>query len=80
MQTISIFIGSATSTMKFAAFLRQDLPLDLLRPILEELTDRRDLSSCVLVNKNFNRAAIPLLYSVLDSRIVSGSEKVGFLS
>ncbi|KAJ6593356.1 hypothetical protein B0H19DRAFT_1089953 [Mycena capillaripes] len=53
----------------------QDLPLDLLRPILEQLTDRRDLSSCVLVNKNFNRAAIPLLYSVLDSRIVFSSEK-----
>ncbi|KAF8150455.1 hypothetical protein K438DRAFT_1865432 [Mycena galopus ATCC 62051] len=56
--------------MKFAAPFRLDLPLDLLRPILEQLTDRRDLSSCVLVNWNFNRAAIPLLYSVLDSRIV----------
>ncbi|KAF7350994.1 hypothetical protein MSAN_01661600 [Mycena sanguinolenta] len=61
--------------MKFAAFFRQDLPLDLLRPILEELTDRRDLCSCVLVNRNFNRAAIPLLYSVLDSRVVSKSKK-----
>ncbi|KAJ7876056.1 hypothetical protein B0H14DRAFT_2714450 [Mycena olivaceomarginata] len=62
--------------MKFAGFFRQDpsqLPLDLLRPILEQLTDRRDLSSCVLVNRNFNRAAIPLLYSVLDSRVVSRS-------
>ncbi|KAJ7496781.1 hypothetical protein FB451DRAFT_1208764 [Mycena latifolia] len=49
----------------------QDLPLDLLRPILEYLTDRRDWNSCALVNKNFNRVAIPLLYSVLDSRIVS---------
>ncbi|KAJ7655692.1 hypothetical protein DFH06DRAFT_1200738 [Mycena polygramma] len=53
----------------------QDLPLDLLRPILEQLSDRCDLSSCVLVNKNFNRAAIPLLYSVLDSRLVSNSKK-----
>ncbi|KAF7362351.1 hypothetical protein MVEN_00581800 [Mycena venus] len=65
--------------MKFAGFFRQDfsqLPLDLLRPILEQLTDRRrDLSSCALVNRNFNRAAIPLLYSVLDSRVVSKSDK-----
>ncbi|KAJ7270095.1 hypothetical protein B0H12DRAFT_1310749 [Mycena haematopus] len=61
--------------MKFAGFFRQDLPLDLLRPILEQVTDRRDLSSCVLVNRNFNCAAIPLLYSVLDSRVVSKSEK-----
>ncbi|KAJ7736905.1 hypothetical protein B0H16DRAFT_111631 [Mycena metata] len=57
--------------MKYFPFLRQDLPLDLLRPILEQLTERRDLSSCVLVNRNFNRVAIPLLYSVLDSRVVS---------
>ncbi|KAJ7125235.1 hypothetical protein C8R44DRAFT_840362 [Mycena epipterygia] len=49
----------------------QDLPLDLVRPILEQLTDRRDWNSCALVNKNFNRVAIPLLYSVLDSRVVS---------
>lgn len=62
--------------MKFAAFIRQDLPLDLLRPILEQLTDRRDWNSCALVSKNFNRVAIPLLYSVLDSRVVS---KVGNL-
>ncbi|KAJ6631493.1 hypothetical protein B0H10DRAFT_496413 [Mycena sp. CBHHK59/15] len=49
----------------------QDLPFDLLRPILEQLTDRRDWNSCALVSKNFNRVAIPLLYSVLDSRVVS---------
>ncbi|KAJ7104562.1 hypothetical protein C8R43DRAFT_1047255 [Mycena crocata] len=49
----------------------QDLPLDLLRPILEQLTDRRDWNSCAIVNKNFNRVATPLLYSVLDSRVVS---------
>ncbi|KAJ6497524.1 hypothetical protein C8R45DRAFT_822497, partial [Mycena sanguinolenta] len=59
----------------------QDLPLDLLRPILEELSDRRDLCSCVLVNRNFNRAAIPLLYSVLDSRrVVSKSDIVAYPS
>ncbi|KAJ7032750.1 hypothetical protein C8F04DRAFT_1211056 [Mycena alexandri] len=57
--------------MKFVPFIRHDLPLDLLRPILEHLTERHDLSSCVLVNRNFNRVAIPLLYSVLDSRVVS---------
>ncbi|KAJ6589986.1 hypothetical protein DFH09DRAFT_1140592 [Mycena vulgaris] len=51
--------------------MQQDLPLDLLRPILEQLTDRRDWNSCALVSKNFNRVAIPLLYSVLDSRVVS---------
>ncbi|KAJ7503080.1 hypothetical protein B0H11DRAFT_2155072 [Mycena galericulata] len=57
--------------MKFPAFIRQDLPLDLLRPILEQLADRRDWNSCALVNKTFNRVATPLLYSVLDSRVVS---------
>ncbi|KAJ7188839.1 hypothetical protein C8R46DRAFT_1055913 [Mycena filopes] len=51
-------------------FVQQDLPLDLLRPILDQLTDRRDLSSCALVNTSFHRAATPLLYSVLDSRAV----------
>ncbi|KAJ7188834.1 hypothetical protein C8R46DRAFT_1055888 [Mycena filopes] len=51
-------------------FVQQDLPLDLLRPILEHLTDRHDLSSCASVNITFNRAATPLLYSVLDSRAV----------
>ncbi|KAJ7772009.1 hypothetical protein DFH07DRAFT_997798 [Mycena maculata] len=57
--------------MKFRAFIRQDLPLDLIRPILEQLADRQDWNSCALVNRTFNRVAIPLLYSVLDSRVVS---------
>ncbi|KAJ7099491.1 hypothetical protein B0H15DRAFT_920255 [Mycena belliarum] len=59
--------------MKYSgsAFPRQDLPLDLLRPILEQLAERQDWNSCALVSKNFNRVAIPLLYSVLDSRVVS---------
>ncbi|KAK7057668.1 hypothetical protein R3P38DRAFT_1182987 [Favolaschia claudopus] len=59
--------------------VRQDfsgLPLDLLGPIMEQLSDsRRALSACVLVNRSFNHAAMPLLYSVLDSRLVSKSDK-----
>ncbi|KAJ7647776.1 hypothetical protein FB45DRAFT_208631 [Roridomyces roridus] len=48
------------------------LPLDLLYPILE-LADRHDWNSCALVSKSFNHAATPLLYSTLDSRVVSKS-------
>ncbi|KAJ7189556.1 hypothetical protein GGX14DRAFT_609006 [Mycena pura] len=46
------------------------LPLDVLRPILDELTDRRDLRACVLVSRTFHRVATPLLYAVLDARVL----------
>ncbi|KAK0494855.1 hypothetical protein EDD18DRAFT_1172694 [Armillaria luteobubalina] len=49
----------------------KDLPFDILPPILGQLTDRHDLCSCAIVSKMFNRAATPLLYETLDSRIIS---------
>ncbi|KAL0574817.1 hypothetical protein V5O48_007154 [Marasmius crinis-equi] len=49
----------------------QELPFDLLPPILAQLSDRRDLHACALASKTFNRAATPLLYHTLDSRIIS---------
>ena len=52
----------------------QNLPLDILPPIIGQLTDRKDWHACALVSKAFNRIATPLLYRTLDSRIIS---KVG---
>ncbi|KAJ3737608.1 hypothetical protein DFJ43DRAFT_1128734 [Lentinula guzmanii] len=52
----------------------QDLPFDLIQPILEHLTDRTDWNSCCLVSKSFNKVAIPLLYQTLDSRIITQSK------
>jgi hypothetical protein len=49
----------------------QTLPLDLLSPILSELADPKDWHACALVSKAFNKAATPLLYRKLDSRIIS---------
>ncbi|KAG5646222.1 hypothetical protein DXG03_004048 [Asterophora parasitica] len=51
----------------------QDLPADILPPILAQLSDRADWHSCALVSKVFNRVATPLLYRTLDSRIISKS-------
>lgn len=52
-------------------FSSLDLPLDILPPILEQLSDRKDWHACALVNKIFNRIANPLLYRTLDSRVIS---------
>ncbi|KAG7091203.1 hypothetical protein E1B28_010255 [Marasmius oreades] len=49
----------------------QELPFDLLPPILVQLSDRRDLHACALVSKAFNRVTTPLLYHTLDSRVIS---------
>lgn len=49
----------------------QDLPLDILPPILAQLTDRRDWHACTVVSRSFNRAVTPFLYRTLDSRIIS---------
>ncbi|KAF8332162.1 hypothetical protein F5887DRAFT_894630, partial [Amanita rubescens] len=45
------------------------LPLDVLQPILADLSDRKHWHTCALVNKAFNQVATPLLYRTLDSRI-----------
>lgn len=47
-----------------------DLPFDILAPILRQLTNRKDWCSCALVNRAFNRTALPFLYESLDSRII----------
>lgn len=44
------------------------LPADIIAPILEQVSDRRDLNRCSLVNSLFHRAAIPILYRTLDVR------------
>ena len=49
----------------------QDLPFDVLPPVLSQLSDSRDWHACALVNKTFCRVATPLLYRTLDSRIIS---------
>ena len=49
----------------------QDLPFDVLPPVLAQLSDSRDWHACALVNKSFCRVATPLLYRTLDSRIIS---------
>ncbi|KAF9523841.1 hypothetical protein CPB83DRAFT_798739 [Crepidotus variabilis] len=51
--------------------LFQDLPIDILSPILSHLDNRRDWHSCSLVNKIFNEISTPYLYMKLDSRIIS---------
>ncbi|KAF8875032.1 hypothetical protein BD779DRAFT_1613471 [Infundibulicybe gibba] len=56
-----------------APFNPQNLPFDILPPILVQLGDRRDWHACALVSKVFNRVATPLLYRTLDSRIISKS-------
>lgn len=52
-------------------FTSLDLPLDVLPPILAQLSDHTDWHACALVSKIFNRVATPLLYRTLDSRIIS---------
>lgn len=53
--------------------MMENVPLDLIYPVLHYL-DRRDLVNAALVSSTFNRAATPLLYRTLDSRITE--EKV----
>lgn len=43
------------------------IPTDIFYLILEHLTDRRDLYAAALTNRDFNRAATPLLYRTLDT-------------
>jgi hypothetical protein len=59
-----------------ALFNPQNLPADILPPILDHLVDRKDLNACSLVSWMFYRVATPLLYRTLDSRIAS---KVGLM-
>ncbi|KAH7921451.1 hypothetical protein BV22DRAFT_1072325 [Leucogyrophana mollusca] len=54
-------------------FSPENVPLDVLQPILDHLSDRRDLNASALVSRNFNRAATPLLYRTLDSRILKNN-------
>ncbi|KZT21105.1 hypothetical protein NEOLEDRAFT_1074225 [Neolentinus lepideus HHB14362 ss-1] len=48
-------------------FKLQELPLDLLYPILDEL-DRKDLHSATLLSSKINPVATSILYRTLDSR------------
>ncbi|KAH6885489.1 hypothetical protein BKA70DRAFT_1337594 [Coprinopsis sp. MPI-PUGE-AT-0042] len=54
----------------------QDLPLELLKPVIESLDDRRNWHACSLVSRDFNRISTPLLYQDLDSSVVSQSHIV----
>ena len=42
------------------------LPVDLVKPILEHLSNRGDLCRCVLVNQAFHVAAVALLYRNIE--------------
>ena len=53
--------------------MTENLPLDLLYPVLDHL-DRSDLLNTALVSSTFNRVATPLLYRAISSRI--SEEKV----
>lgn len=48
------------------------IPTDIFYAILEHLTDRRDLYAAALANRDFNRAATPLLYRTLDTDTRAG--------
>ncbi|THH07538.1 hypothetical protein EW145_g3311 [Phellinidium pouzarii] len=56
-------------------FRAQELPFDVLPLILGHLHDRNDLYAATLVSKTFYRAATPVLYEDLDSRLISTSNK-----
>jgi hypothetical protein len=51
-------------------FTLENVSVDLLRPILIHLSDRKHLSAAALVNWAFNCAATPLLYRTLDSQLL----------
>jgi len=48
------------------------IPTDIFYAVLEHLTDRRDLYAAALANRDFNRAATPLLYRTLDTDTRAG--------
>ncbi|TFK74640.1 hypothetical protein BDN72DRAFT_812540 [Pluteus cervinus] len=48
-------------------FTPQDLPVDILPPILSHLSGTKDWHACALVSKLFNTVATPLLYRSLHS-------------
>lgn len=48
------------------------MPTDIFYAVLEHLTDRRDLYAAALANRDFNRAATPLLYRTLDTDTRAG--------
>lgn len=65
---------SRTKVLRPCSLVRisfEDLPVDILDPIVEQLGNRKDLRTCTLVSKEFNRIATPLLYQSLDSRSTS---------
>lgn len=51
------------------AFNPDNIPLDLLPLILENLTSKRDLYHCALVDHAFHATAIPILYRTLDVQV-----------
>jgi hypothetical protein len=50
--------------------ISERVPEDLLIPIFEQLQDQRDLYSCSIVSRTFNRAVTPILYRSWDTRVV----------
>ncbi|KAH8115170.1 hypothetical protein DFH11DRAFT_1688443 [Phellopilus nigrolimitatus] len=55
-------------------FSVQDVPFDVLPLIIGHLTDGNDLYAATLVSKAFYRAATPVLYEDLDSRLISSNK------
>jgi F-box-like len=47
------------------------VPEDILPPIFEHFTDRRDLYACSLVSWTFNRAVTPVLYRSWDAKVIA---------
>jgi hypothetical protein len=66
-----LMIRRSKPTSFRSPLVSQELPLDILPPILAQLSDRKDWHACALVSKTFNRIATPLLYRALDSRVIS---------
>jgi F-box-like len=51
------------------SFKPEDLPIDILPPILAQLIDRRDLHAAALVSRTFNRAATPVGIDRLTTKL-----------
>ncbi|EAU91873.2 hypothetical protein CC1G_04640 [Coprinopsis cinerea okayama7 len=68
---VRVFTSESCPTM--SSF--QELPLDILDPVISNLSDRKDWRACTLVNREFNRIATPLLYRSLDSRVATQNGK-----
>ncbi|GBE80846.1 hypothetical protein BKA93DRAFT_779846 [Sparassis latifolia] len=65
---------TTSGLVSMVAASRDDMPTDVL-PLIFEHADRRDLHICASLSRSFHRAATPILYRRLDSRIDTRSQQ-----